>query len=84
MKLIVDERDGTISLYLSVCSSKETFSSLLKNVAAISLARRVSDERNSTVGKSVGYTVRFDDCSSTSTNIKYMTDGILVREALRG
>ena len=30
----------------------------------------------------VGYSVRFDDKSSNATRIKYVTDGMLVREAL--
>jgi ATP-dependent RNA helicase DHX8/PRP22 len=30
----------------------------------------------------VGYSVRFDDASSPSTRIKYMTDGMLLREAM--
>lgn len=31
----------------------------------------------------VGYAIRFEDCTSESTVIKYMTDGILLRESLR-
>lgn len=46
------------------------------------MAQRVSFERNSTIGAEVGYTVRFDDCSSHKTRIKYVTDGILVRECV--
>ena len=30
----------------------------------------------------MGYTVRFDDCSCAATRIKYMTDGMLLREAM--
>lgn len=30
----------------------------------------------------VGYTVRFEDQTSEATRIKYMTDGVLLREAL--
>lgn len=30
----------------------------------------------------VGYSIRFDDATSPSTVIKYMTDGMLLREAL--
>lgn len=30
----------------------------------------------------VGYTIRFDDTSSAATRIKYLTDGMLLREAL--
>ena len=30
----------------------------------------------------VGYTIRFEDCTSPETVIKYMTDGMLLRESL--
>jgi len=54
-----------------------------RRVAAIQMAKRVSYERKCKMGDEVGYTVRFDDCSTTeNTLIKYVTDGILVRECL--
>ncbi|KAF8074844.1 P-loop containing nucleoside triphosphate hydrolase protein [Lyophyllum atratum] len=53
-----------------------------RKVAATSLAGRVAAEKNATVGKLVGYSVRFDERSSTETRIKYMTDGMIVRELL--
>lgn len=53
-----------------------------RRVAALTVAQRVARERNSSVGGEVGYTVRFDDCTSKSTKLKYMTDGMLLREAL--
>lgn len=31
----------------------------------------------------MGYAIRFEDCTSERTVIKYMTDGILLRESLR-
>lgn len=34
------------------------------------------------VGETVGYSIRFDNQCSDKTKIKYMTDGILLREAL--
>ncbi len=30
----------------------------------------------------VGYAIRFEDCTSSETVIKYMTDGMLLRECL--
>ncbi|KAK9787003.1 hypothetical protein WJX73_003483 [Symbiochloris irregularis] len=39
-------------------------------------------ERGCTVGQEVGYAIRFDDASSAATRIKYVTDGMLLREAL--
>ena len=53
-----------------------------RRVAAISVARRVSEEIGCKVGGFVGYSIRFEDCSSPETKIKYMTDGMLLREAL--
>lgn len=54
-----------------------------RRVAAMSVAKRVSDEMNSKLGDEVGYAIRFEDCTSEKTIIKYMTDGILLRESLR-
>ncbi|XP_027373029.1 ATP-dependent RNA helicase DHX33 isoform X2 [Bos indicus x Bos taurus] len=53
-----------------------------RRVAAISLATRVSDEKRTELGKLVGYTVRFDDVTSDDTKIKFLTDGMLLREAI--
>ena len=53
-----------------------------RRVAAISVAHRVSHEMGTRLGEEVGYQVRFDDCSSAGTKIKYMTDGCLLREFL--
>ena len=53
-----------------------------RRVAAISVAKRVSEEFGCDVGEEIGYTVRFDDRTSRRTQIKYMTDGMLQREAL--
>ncbi|KAK9464958.1 pre-mRNA-splicing factor ATP-dependent RNA helicase prp16 [Lipomyces arxii] len=54
-----------------------------RRVAAMSVARRVSEEMNVELGKLVGYSIRFEDCTSTETVIKYMTDGVLLRESLQ-
>ncbi|CAL9685890.1 unnamed protein product [Knipowitschia caucasica] len=53
-----------------------------RRVAAISLAARVAEERRTQLGKLVGYTVRFEDLTSFETKIKFMTDGMLLREAI--
>ncbi|XP_044752739.1 ATP-dependent RNA helicase DHX33-like [Coccinella septempunctata] len=55
-----------------------------RRVAAISLAKRVAQEncQSMEVGETVGYTVRFEDKTSARTKIKYMTDGMLLREAM--
>ena len=50
-----------------------------RRVAAVSMAKRVSDELGSASGK-VSYQIRFDSTVHAETAIKYMTDGILLRE----
>ncbi|RSL85926.1 Pre-mRNA-splicing factor ATP-dependent RNA helicase-like protein cdc28 [Fusarium oligoseptatum] len=51
-----------------------------RRVAAMSVAARVADEVGVKVGNEVGYTIRFEDCTSDKTVLKYMTDGMLLRE----
>uniref|UniRef100_UPI00358F02B1 ATP-dependent RNA helicase DHX8 isoform X2 n=1 Tax=Myxine glutinosa TaxID=7769 RepID=UPI00358F02B1 len=53
-----------------------------RRVAAMSVAKRVSEEFGCCLGQEVGYTIRFEDCTSPETKIKYMTDGMLLRECL--
>ncbi|EEA07701.1 pre-mRNA-splicing factor ATP-dependent RNA helicase PRP16, putative [Cryptosporidium muris RN66] len=53
-----------------------------RRVAAVSVAKRVSEEMNVKLGTKVGYTIRFEDLTSKETVIKYMTDGVLMRESL--
>mmetsp|Transcript_10759 Transcript_10759/g.14008 ORF Transcript_10759/g.14008 Transcript_10759/m.14008 type:complete len:1072 (+) Transcript_10759:95-3310(+) len=53
-----------------------------RRVAAMSVAARVSQEMGVKLGQEVGYSIRFEDCTSPKTIIKYMTDGMLLRELL--
>ncbi|RLN03996.1 hypothetical protein C2845_PM13G10440 [Panicum miliaceum] len=53
-----------------------------RRVAAMSVAARVSQEMGVKLGHEVGYSIRFEDCTSEKTIIKYMTDGMLLREFL--
>lgn len=53
-----------------------------RRVAAMSVAKRVSEEFGCRLGQEVGYTIRFEDCTSPETKIKYMTDGMMLRECL--
>ncbi|KAJ5656814.1 hypothetical protein N7507_008764 [Penicillium longicatenatum] len=53
-----------------------------RRVAAMSVAKRVSEEMEVDLGGLVGYAIRFEDCTSDQTMIKYMTDGVLLRESL--
>ncbi|XP_047311712.1 pre-mRNA-splicing factor ATP-dependent RNA helicase DEAH1-like isoform X2 [Impatiens glandulifera] len=53
-----------------------------RRVAAMSVAARVAQEMGVKLGHEVGYSIRFEDCTSEKTILKYMTDGMLLREFL--
>ena len=53
-----------------------------RRVAAMSVAQRVANEIDVLLGQEVGYSIRFEDCSSPKTILKYLTDGMLLREAM--
>ncbi|DBA76854.1 TPA: hypothetical protein ACH3X2_008868 [Trebouxia sp. C0005] len=53
-----------------------------RRVAAMSVAKRVAEEVGCRLGEEVGYAIRFEDMTGPETVIKYMTDGMLLREAL--
>ncbi|KAH7090094.1 pre-mRNA-splicing factor ATP-dependent RNA helicase PRP43 [Auriculariales sp. MPI-PUGE-AT-0066] len=54
-----------------------------RRVAVTSIAKRVADEIDVPLGKQVGYSIRFEDMTESGTTfLKYMTDGMLLREAM--
>jgi len=53
-----------------------------RRVAAMSVAARVAQEMDIELGAQVGYVIRFEDMTSESTVLKYMTDGMLLRECM--
>jgi ATP-dependent RNA helicase DHX8/PRP22 len=53
-----------------------------RRVAAVSVARRVAQELDVPLGEDVGYAIRFEDRTTSKTRIKYLTDGVLLRESL--
>ena len=53
-----------------------------RRVAAMSVAARVAEEMGVRLGHECGYSIRFEDCTSDKTVVKYMTDGMLLREFL--
>lgn len=53
-----------------------------RRVAAMSVAKRVANEMDVKLGEEVGYSIRFEDVTSQKTILKYMTDGMLLREAM--
>ncbi|ETS78773.1 ATP-dependent RNA helicase DHX35 [Pestalotiopsis fici W106-1] len=53
-----------------------------RRVAATTVAIRVAEEVGCELGKEVGFSIRFEDVTSAATKIKFLTDGLLIREAL--
>lgn len=53
-----------------------------RRVAAMSVAARVAEEMDVVLGEEVGYLVRFENKQGSKTVLKYMTDGMLLREAM--
>ena len=53
-----------------------------RRIAAISISERVAEELDSKIGDIVGYSVRFKEKMSKKTKIKFVTDGMLVRECI--
>lgn len=64
------------------CSEKKIGCTQPRRVAAMSVACRVAQEMKVKLGHEVGYSIRFEDKTSKRTQIKYMTDGMLLREFL--
>ena len=53
-----------------------------RRIAAISISQRVAEEMNTKLGDLVGFSVRFKEKMSNKTKIKFVTDGMLVRECI--
>ena len=53
-----------------------------KRIAAIAAATRVAEERSVKLGGEIGYHIRFEKKVSKNTRIKFVTPGVLLREAL--
>ncbi len=51
-----------------------------RRLAARSLAKRLSDETQMTIGEGIGFKIRFSDQTNENTFIKVMTDGVLLAE----
>src|SRR5690606_2750294 len=54
-----------------------------RRLAATSVAARVASEVGCELGQEVGYQIRFEDGTSSSTRVKFMTDGIVL-EGIQG
>ncbi|KAH8795205.1 ATP-dependent RNA helicase DHX8 [Flagelloscypha sp. PMI_526] len=53
-----------------------------RRAAAMSIAKRVSEEVGCRLGQEVGYAICFEDCTNPNTRIKFMTDNMLQQESL--
>jgi HrpA-like RNA helicase len=53
-----------------------------RRVAAVTIAQKVASEQGCNVGEKVGYSIRFEDKCSSKTRIKFVTDGVLLRECM--
>ncbi|XP_005103973.1 probable ATP-dependent RNA helicase DHX35 [Aplysia californica] len=55
-----------------------------RRVAAVTVATRIAEERGAILGDEVGYLIRFDNCCDEErTKIKFMTDGMMIREIMK-
>nr|BAS01824.1 putative ATP-dependent RNA helicase CDC28 [Amorphochlora amoebiformis] len=53
-----------------------------RRIATINVAKRVCMEMQASMGNEIGYSVRFEDVCSVNTRLKFMTDGIMIKEVL--
>ena len=69
-------------LAANVCRDKKVAVTQPRRMAAVSLAKRVALETGTELGGLVGFRVRFQDQSDSTTRLLYQTDGMLLREAM--
>ena len=53
-----------------------------RRLAARLLARRVADELGVSLGREVGYQIRFENVTSDSTRVRFVTEGVLLRQMI--
>jgi len=53
-----------------------------RRIAAVTVAQRVAEEMDVRLGDEVGYSIRYEDETSSRTILKYCTDGLLLRESV--
>jgi len=53
-----------------------------RRISAVSLAERISYERGETVGNLVGYNIRLESVQSSSTQLLFVTPGVLLRKLI--
>ncbi|XP_038988464.1 probable pre-mRNA-splicing factor ATP-dependent RNA helicase DEAH2 isoform X2 [Phoenix dactylifera] len=65
-----------------VSNGKQIACTQPRRLVAMALSRRVAQEMNANLGDKVGYSVQFEDFCSPKTVLRYLTDGVLLRQAL--
>ncbi|KAI5191087.1 pre-mRNA-splicing factor ATP-dependent RNA helicase DHX15/PRP43 [Nematocida minor] len=83
--LVLSSETGTgkttqVPKYVYEMYGESVICSQPRRIAAISIAKRVSEEMGQALGQLVGYSVRFEECTSENTRIRYVTDGTLLRD----
>lgn len=53
-----------------------------RRISAVSVAERIAAERSEAIGTTVGYNIRLDSARSASTQVTFMTPGVLLRKLL--
>jgi len=69
-------QEGLVSQNNQICITQP------RRVAALNVAKRVAEELDVVLGQECGYNIRFDDCTSRETVLRFLTDGMLLREAI--
>lgn len=74
-----------LPVFVSLCSASlrcYVRPTNIKNKSKITINVHPINNKGCELGQEVGYTIRFEDCTSQDTVLKYMTDGMLMREYL--
>jgi pre-mRNA-splicing factor ATP-dependent RNA helicase DHX15/PRP43 len=85
--VVISSETGTgkttkIPAYVYEMFGQPVICSQPRRIAAVSIAKRVAEEMGTSLGRKVGYSVRFEERTSGETVIRYVTDGTLVRECI--
>ncbi|PKU68586.1 putative pre-mRNA-splicing factor ATP-dependent RNA helicase [Dendrobium catenatum] len=64
------------------CKAAEKFDKISVKLLLLVTPRRVALEVGAQLGEEVGYAIRFEDQTSDKICMKYLTDGVLLRESL--